>query len=249
MIGIAGGAGPFAGSELFRKIIEETKALSDQEHLPVILWSEPALIPDRTEYLDGNRNENPATGISNVFLALEKAGATVAAIPCNTAHAPAIFDEVKLLLQKADSRLTLVNIVEETLRFLHSRYQKGTSVGVLSTTGTWRCQIYKQALEKGGYHVLEPLTIKEQQDIHLAIYDKSYGVKAHSSPVTDKARTIFLRAIDDLINRGAEVIILGCTEIPVAITAPDIKNIPLVDTTRVLARSLIRYFAPQKLKE
>ncbi|HEY5408393.1 MAG TPA: amino acid racemase [Ginsengibacter sp.] len=249
MIGIVGGAGPFAGAELFRKIIEETDVSSDQEHVPVILWSVPAAIPDRTEYLEGRVKENPAGAISRIFLELQKAGATIAAIPCNTAHAPAIFCEVERLLKQAGSQLKIVNIVSETVRYLKQNFPKGSAVGVLSTTGTWRRRIYRQALEAEGFKVLDSESIAEQEQVHQAIYDKEHGVKAHSSPVTDVARNTLHLAAERLIKRGAEAVILGCTEIPLAITERCLMNVPMVDTLQILARSLIYGLSPEKLKK
>lgn len=249
MIGIAGGTGPLAGLDLFRKIIEETKASTDQEHLPVLLWSSPQEIPDRTEYLEGTVKENPAIPISNILLHLEKAGATVSAISCNTAHAPEIFDEIVKALKLAESKIRLINIVDETIDYLKKNFSKGTTIGVLSTTGTWKYKIYRRPLEKAGFIVLDSKNMAEQQIIHQAIYNKEYGIKSQSSPVSEKARKILLEAIKSYIFCGADVVILGCTEISLAITEKNINNIELIDPTRLLARSLIRHFSPKKSKE
>lgn len=91
MIGIIGGVGPTAGADLLQKITEETIAKSDQDHLPIILFSLPNKILDRTEYLEGKVNENPGKAMGDIALQLERAGATIAAAPCNTAHADEIF--------------------------------------------------------------------------------------------------------------------------------------------------------------
>ena len=95
MIGIVGGMGPLAGLDVFKKITEETPVTSDQEHAPVLLFSVPAQIPDRTEFLLGREKTNPAIAISEIILTLEKAGARVVGIPCNTAHSPRIFDVIR----------------------------------------------------------------------------------------------------------------------------------------------------------
>lgn len=249
MIGIAGGAGPTAGIDLFRKIIEETKASRDQEHLPVVLWSVPELIPDRTEYLEGAVAENPAISISRVFLKLEKTGATVAAIPCNTAHAPAIFDKIRTVLNEKGSKIHLLSIISETISYLNEKYPAGTTVGVLSTTGTWHHEIYRKPLEEAGFRVLDSKNASEQQVIHDAVYNREYGIKAQSSPITQRAKTVLLGAVQELIQRGAQIVILGCTEIPLAITEKFVKEIELIDPTRILARALIRSFSPEKLKD
>ena len=89
-IGIVGGAGPYAGLDLARKILQQTLAKSDQDYLPTLLISTPELIEDRTDFLLGENEKNPAYSIYCNLRDLEKLGATVAGIACNTAHAPKI---------------------------------------------------------------------------------------------------------------------------------------------------------------
>ena len=91
MIGIVGGVGSYAGVDLLRKVYDQTMAAGDQEHLDTILLSMPSSIPDRTEYLVGEVDENPGKPIAEVLVQLDRAGATVAGIPCNTAHVEKIF--------------------------------------------------------------------------------------------------------------------------------------------------------------
>lgn len=247
MIGIVGGAGPLAGNDLFYKIIEETAALSDQEHLPVLLWSDPTKIPDRTEFLAGRVKQNPAVPITEIFLKLERNGAHVGAIPCNTAHAPVIFEAIRAGLQKAGSSLQLISIIEETVRYLQQQYPSGTSVGVLSTTGTWKRRIYAEPLEAAGFKVLTP-TQEKQPLVHQAIYHKDFGVKASGTQITEKAKEILYGQADALIDQGAAVVVLGCTEIPLVIREEFYRTKRMVDTVRILARALIKACAPDKLK-
>lgn len=235
-----------AGVDIVRKIIEETAAGADQEHVPVILLSVPADIPDRTRYLLGEEPLNPGYPISRIFRQLEAAGATVAAIPCNTAHSPPIFGLVQQQLQEAGSKLKLIHLIDETVAYI-ARYYPGRAAGVLSTLGTARTGIYHKALEEAG---IEPVLPGEdwQHRIHAAIYDPVYGIKAQSSPVTAEAKGELMAAIALLKEKGAGVIILGCTEIPLALPEAEIAGLPLIDPNRVLARALIRFIAPEKLR-
>ena len=89
-IGIVGGAGPYAGLDLSQKLLQQTKATSDQDYLPTLLISTPELIEDRTDFLLGKTANNPAHAIYSNLRDLEALGATVAGIACNTAHAPKI---------------------------------------------------------------------------------------------------------------------------------------------------------------
>ena len=240
MIGIVGGVGPLAGVDLFRKIIEATEAFSDQEHLPVLLHSIPSQIPDRTAYLLGQVAENPGYPISCIILQLEAAGATVCAIPCNTAHAPAILDIVKKELSARQSRMILVSLIEATVGFVKA-ICKDQPVGVLSTTGTRKEGIYRKPLQDAGFTVLEPGD-EEQEIVHEAIYHPEWGIKAQSSPVAPRARQLLEQAANQLIHRGAGCVIMGCTEIPLALTASHIREIPLIDPNKVLARTLIETY-------
>ena len=79
IIGILGGVGPYAGLDLVRKIFDNTIAESDHEHLPVILYSVPQLVPDRTDFITGKSPVNPSEGLIQGLQSLIKAGAGIAA--------------------------------------------------------------------------------------------------------------------------------------------------------------------------
>lgn len=239
IIGIVGGVGPFAGLDLQRKILEETAASTDQDHLPVISVSQPGPIPDRTEYLEGRAATNPAFPIAEQLLTLEKAGATIAAIPCNTAHAPPIWNVIRQQLAAAGSDLHLLHMMEEVVRFLREVHPSLRRIGVLSTSGTYRAAIYPTALEPAGFTPLTPEEKMQAELIHPAIYDPAYGIKARGA-ATSRSRSDLLAGAAALREAGAEAIILGCTEIPLALSEPTAADLPLIDATRVLARALVR---------
>lgn len=236
-----------AGVDLLKKIIEETNARTDQDHLPVTLLSVPEDTPDRTAYLLGREKNNPAYPISQLFLRLEAMGAVVAAIPCNTAHAAPIFGTIKQELGKANSKLRLLSLIEETVTAIKNGIAAGGKVGVLSTTGTYKAGVYREALQDKQLEVIE-LNEVWRERVHNAIYNTAYGIKAFSSPVNKLAVNELTKAMNELIRKGADAVILGCTEIPLAITNPYYKGIPLIDPSRILARSLIRALDPSKLK-
>ena len=247
MIGIVGGAGPLAGVDIVKKIIEETQARKDQDHVPVLLLSIPESTPDRTQFLIGASKENPAFAISSLFQRLEKSGAEVAAIPCNTAHAEAIYGQVQETLKQAGSRLKLIHMIQENTAFI-KEYYPGKRIGVLSTKGTRIVGIYRHAFQENAIPLAEP-NDTWQERIHQAIYDTDYGIKAFSSPVTNQAVEEIQGAMQHLIeDQGAEVIVLGCTELPLAIHGSSYAGVPLIDPNRILARALIRAIAPEKLK-
>ena len=107
IIGIVGGVGPYAGLDLMKKILGQTAVtpgiLVDQEHLTVINYSGPAQVTDRTKFLTGKTAVNPAVALFEQLMKLESAGATVAAVPCNTAHARPIFEPLEMMMESSGS--------------------------------------------------------------------------------------------------------------------------------------------------
>ena len=248
MIGIVGGVGPYSGTDLLNKVFNNTLANNDQEHLDAVLLSMPSKIEDRTEYLIGNVKVNPAFAIVEVLLKLEKTGATVAGIPCNTAHSERIFKLIQSELEKAKSTIEVLNMIDETITFISSNYPNVTKIGVLSTTGTYKSKLYSSALKSKGYIAIIPSLEMQEDIIHPAIYHKTYGIKTSSNPIHSQARENLLKGISFLKEQGAELVILGCTEIPLAITESKINDVNTVDPTNILARALIHRSNPHKLK-
>ena len=243
-----GGVGPYAGLDLMKKVFDNTRAGGDQEHLDTLLFSLPSGIVDRTEYLEGRVKDNPAYAIIQVLDSLEKAGATVAGIPCNTAHASSIFDVIQEGLQAGEKQIMLLNMIQETVDFIQTALPDLRKIGVLSTTGTYRSKVYQDALELAGYEVIVPSEEMQEELIHPAIYDKEYGIKSVSNPVHPKALHNLETGWNYLEALGARAVILGCTEIPMALQVPAKRAIIGIDPTRILARALIQNAFPDKLK-
>lgn len=237
MIGIVGGMGPLAGLDVFKKIIEQTPGATDQDHASVLLFSQPSEVPDRTRFLLGEEKTNPAHAISEILRKLEIAGATVVGIPCNTAHTPEILEVISKDLSARSSKMELVHLIDATVAHIRENFP-GVKVGILSTTGTRKTGLYRNACEQAGLEVLEP-DDAWQERIHAAVYDRSYGIKARSFPISQQAVSDLEAAIAYLKEKGAEAILLGCTEIPLVFTETEINNLPLIDPNRILANKLL----------
>jgi aspartate racemase len=248
VIGVLGGCGPYAGLQLVKNIFDQTIAGTDQEHLPVYLSSVPGDIADRTAYLLNPATENPAFSIAGLLSKLEEAGAEVAGIACNTSHAPAIYEVICGELQRTGSRIKLLHIVDETIRFLRETSPHITKVGILCSDGTYRTKLYENRLLCAGYDVIRPSEAFQHMYIHQCIYDEQFGIKAHSSPVTNWAKECIAKAAAYFEEMGAEALILGCTEFSLAIGSQTVKGMQVVDSVKVLARALIRDTAPAKLR-
>jgi len=247
-IGIAGGAGPYAGIDLAQMLLEETLAEQDQDHLPTVLLSTPEQIEDRTRFLLGQATVNPAHALFRNIRDLEMLGATVVGLPCNTAHAPRIWSVLNRRLEQAGSRVRLLDMIAETAEFLREECPEVETVGVLSTMGTWRAGFYPDLLEPKGYCVVL-LEEAQQRELHeQALYHPKHGIKVKAHPVTTQARTVLIDGVRALATQGAEAVILGCTEIPLGLPEKRFGDTYLINPGRILARALIREFQPEKLR-
>jgi aspartate racemase len=180
-IGVIGGVGPYAGLDLVKKVFDNTMARSDQEHVDLYMTSCPSLIGDRTRYLlEGG--DNPAERNLVSFEKLALIGATVIVNPCNTAHAPAIFDVVHTRAESSHPGVRLVNMIRETCATLDRMFPHGAPIGLLATKGTHAVGVYRQYI--GRYpklQLIEPDT-EARERVHQAIYDPMYGIKAGFPP-------------------------------------------------------------------
>ncbi len=244
-IGIIGGVGPYAGIDLVRKVFDNTIAVRDQEHIDLYMSSVPSIIGDRTNFLL-NGGDNPAIGLYACFDKLATIGADVIAIPCNTAHAPPIYDEVAALARTHWPDVLLLNMIEETVKVIKAHFAGGATIGLMATLGTHGQRIYQNHFtDEPSFSLIEP-DQEGKEAVHRAIYDQGYGIKATPSP-SERARRVVKEQANLLIERGADAIILGCTELPLALKAGEVSA-HLFDPTEILARAAIAHVAQGKLR-
>jgi aspartate racemase len=237
MIGIVGGIGSYAGIDLIRKIYDFSEVSCDQDHLPVSMLSAPHKVVDRTQFLLGNISVNPGRAIGKIIQTLSSNGASIIGIPCNTAHAELIFNLIK---QNTPQGCKIIHLVEEVARYIQFHYPKLTKIGILGTTGTLISKIYPDIFQRYNLEVIEPSNEIQTMFVSPSIYDKEYGIKSVANPVDVKAKQNLITAATYLSRKGAEAIVLGCTEIPLAITESVIENSIVIDATSILAQALIR---------
>jgi len=226
VIGILGGMGPEATLRCFAHILAQTPAQSDQEHLRVIIDDNPK-IPDRTRAILG-QGPSPLPALLESCRALERAGADFIIIPCVTAH---------FFLQElmAQSPLPVVSLLEVVGRAVAQARPPIRKVGLLGTNGTVQSGIFQKELEARGIETLvcEP---QRQEQVMEAIY----LVKSSQQP-GDRRRAagLLAGAADHLLERGAQGVVAGCTEIPLALEPGQVAA-PYFDSLRLLAREAIR---------
>jgi len=228
-LGVIGGLGPIATAYFYELIIKMTNAKFDQEHLEMLIYSQPS-IPDRTEYILGRSKENPMLPMLLVGNSLVAQGVDYIAIPCITAH----YFHNKL---SEGINVPIIHIIKETA--LHLKEHGIRSVGIMATDGTIYSKLFQEELQLYGIKALTPS--REGQDyVTDLIY---HNVKANLPVEMNK----FQAVSKELRDLGAEIIILGCTELSLIKRDFDI-GAGYIDAMEVLAmRSIV--LCEAKLKE
>jgi aspartate racemase len=219
-LGIIGGMGPLATADLFYKIIAHTDASCDSGHIHIVIDNNPK-IPDRTKaVLEGS--DAPFAYILEAAERLERMGADILLLPCNTSH---------VFYQKLCGAINVpvLNMIEETAREVNALGLK--SVGVLATTGALRARLYENALNEFGIKAVLP-SEGGQAEVMSVIYN---GVKAGAENYDTAALTGELK---QMALKGAGCFILGCTELPIAFEKYGI-NFPYIDPALILAKAAI----------
>ena len=230
-IGVVGGVGPAATVDFYSKIVRNTPARRDQEHIKVVVEQNPQ-IPDRTENLIGT-GVDPTLALYATCKRLEADEASVIAIPCNTAHA---------FVRRLQPHLSIpiVNMLSETVAYIRRHYAGSRKVGLLATTGTVRSRVYHEAAEGSGLEILVPDAVHQAK-----VMNAIYGEKGVKAGFTDgECKVDLLAALAHLVERGAEVAILGCTELPLGLAQDEAfeiagRRVVLLDPTEILARKCV----------
>ncbi|WP_277188716.1 aspartate/glutamate racemase family protein [Caballeronia sp. BR00000012568055] len=232
-LGVVGGVGPAATVDFLNKIVRNTPASRDQEHIKILVEQNPQ-IPDRTENLLGE-GADPTVSLYATCKKLEDGDADIIAIPCNTAHA--FVERIQPYLG-----IPIVNMLTETARFIRDAFPDLRNIGVLATSGTIESGVYQKALELQGLRQIAP-EAAIQARVMRAIYG-THGVKAGYT--SGQCQEDITAAIDALVLQGVKVIVLGCTELPILLpsgeyTSENGQRAYLVDPTEVLAKRCIEW--------
>ena len=222
LLGIIGGLGPMATAYFLELTVKMTAAERDQDHLRAVLMEAPE-IPDRTAHILDRTQPSPLPALAAYAKKLEALGCACIAIPCITSHY--FFPELAETIS-----IPLLNIVEETARHLKENGVK--TAGILATSGTVSTRLFQQALEAEGIGWAVPDEEGQQKVMHL-IYE---NVKAGLPPELP----LFQEVCAGLRQKGAECMILGCTEL--SLIKRDFPVGPgCLDALEVLAKRSIEY--------
>jgi len=223
-IGILGGMGPAAAIDLQAKILAATPAGADPDHLPVVVWNVPQ-VPDRVAAVLG-AGPSPLPAMVEGARALEAAGCEAFAVACNTAH----FWAAELA---ASVRIPLVHIADAAVEALASLPVPPLRVGLLATRGTLAAAFYGDRLARRGFDWLAPTEAEQRDLVDAAIARVKAGDAAG-------ARAPLEAAVRALASRGADAVLLACTELPLAAEGAA-TAIPVLDASRALAEALVDF--------
>jgi aspartate racemase len=222
-IGILGGLGPIASAQLYLEILKlcqkEHQAVQDCDYPKIIIVSLP--LPDFDEHGSTDSPQTQAL-VEAALKTLEAAGADFIAMACNTIHLlyPQLVKAVKI---------PIINLIEETVNYFQNfAYQK---IGIICSAETSKSGLYAQA-----FHKRQQKLITTNQEDQKAVTKAIAAVMGGT--INDVTRHELTKVVHSLENAGAEVLLVGCTELPLALNHQDIR-IPVIDATRILAMAAV----------
>jgi aspartate racemase len=227
-LGILGGMGPMAGAAFALRLSALTPAERDQDHIPAVLLNDPR-VPDRTAATRGGEDPLPYLERGIRFLA-QQAGAQLIAVPCNTAHL--WYDGMT-----AAAPVPVLHIVESVIEDLRRRGIHSGKIGLMGTEATLRMGLYQQFLTRHGYECVVPTDAEIPEYCTKPIV----AVKANRMAEAYEPAAAGVRL---LASRGAVAVVLGCTELPLAIPHERRAefDVPMTDSIDALALAVIQRY-------
>ena len=217
VLGVLGGMGPAATLDFLAKLQAATPVSREQDHLRVLVDINPK-VPDRN-----NSYDEAGPVLAEMAVGLRDAGAQVLAIACNTAHA--FVDQVKA------SGLPLVDLIETAgLAAKAAKADGGAErVGVLGTNGA--LALYRRTFS---HQAIEAVTLDDHEQVEFMalLYRIKHG------DLGPESRDTMAALAHRLVGKGAQVVVAGCTEVPLVMSAADL-TVPFIDATEALARRCV----------
>jgi aspartate racemase len=223
-LGILGGMGPAASAEFVSRLIKQTPATCDQEHVPFVLWNEPR-IPDRSTAMQAGDNA-PLLWLLQGIQALKTVGCDRIVIPCNSAHF--WYNDMTKM------GVPITHIVDSIADQLRALNLENTTIGIMGTQGTIEHGLYQNRLTQQGWCCIVPDRAEMDFFVQPAIDLIKAGKIAES-------QLLLMKTIHSLIDRGAKAIVLGCTELPLSINIDREQGVPVVNSIDSLVQAVIKH--------
>ena len=217
-LGVIGGMGPLATVKFYDKIVLNTEAHNDNEHIDLIVLNHSTM-PDRTKCIIENKDTEFLNEIKKDLEILERIGIDVVAISCNTSHY--FYDEFKNF-----TNLKIINMIEETILEIKRRGIK--KVAVFGTLGTLNSKVYNKYAKENGIEVKE-LSLEDKK----TVMDIIYKIKETNNLESKDFVEILNRYCND-----KTIGIIACTELSL-LDIPE--NLNTIDALDVLVNKSIEY--------
>lgn len=217
-LGVIGGMGPLATVKFYDKIVLNTEAYNDNEHIDLIVLNHSTM-PDRTKCIIENKDTEFLNEIKKDLEILERIGIDVVAIPCNTSHY--FYDEFKNF-----TNLKIINMIEETILEIKRRGIK--KVAVFGTLGTLNSKVYNKYAKENGIEVKE-LSREDKK----TVMDIIYKIKETNNLESKDFVEILNKYCND-----KTIGIIACTELSL-LDIPE--NLNTIDALDVLVNKSIEY--------
>ncbi|MEH7123844.1 amino acid racemase [Bacillus sp. JJ1532] len=223
-LGVIGGMGPMATSVFFEKVIENTVANSDQEHINMVILNH-ATLPDRTSVIINKKEELFLNAVAKDMKLLEAACVEHIAIPCNTSHF--FYNQMQEM-----TSIKIINMVDETCKEIHRKHGDHSKVAILATNGTVSSGIYRQGCQNYKMELHIPDEVSQEQ-----VMNTIYNIKSDLKVDTAAIEQIIM----DLIYReNCCCVILACTELSCMDLSDDVMKY-CIDAMDVLVEKSIEY--------
>jgi len=220
-LGVIGGLGPKATAYFYNLIVDNTKADVDQDHIDAIYLNH-ASMPDRTRAILFKKTDELKGLLIEDAKLLESLKVSHIAIPCNTSHS--FYEDIQNSVN-----IPVINMIDETIKYIISKFPEIEKIGILATNGTREMRIYDKYANSNSVEIIYPST--EGQDcVMRAIYD---GVKAGKQVNPSELDSV----INELKCNGCGAVILACTELSVIFK--DNINPSIIDALKILATKSI----------
>src|SRR3989344_1496611 len=223
-LGILGGVGPQTSSKVYLSIIKLIKKNGEKKSPPIVIYNLPfPFVIEHEAIVQGINSEKMIPYLIDGAKILEKSGVDFGILPCNTLHK--FIGEIRKAV-----KFPLLSILEETALVLKDRKVK--QVGILATETTIKSKIYEDVLKNNGIKILYPL--KNEQNIVSNII-----VELLNDTDNNLQRGKLENICNALYERGAEIILLACTDLQLIMSNMQ-TSVPVVDTTEILINASVR---------
>jgi len=215
-LGIIGGMGSIATAYFFDRLVALTPAIIDQEYIETVVHNNTA-IPDRTAGILMGKT-SPIDELNRSVALLNDFGADYILMACITSHY--FVEELQM-----NSKAAIINIIKETVTMVSKAYPDIGKIGVIASTGAVKLELFQKALAA---HDLESVILSDNEQrtyFTEPIYDP-WGIKAGF--ITGKPKERLCRAVNILREKGAELVIAGCSELPLVLKDTT-TEIPVID--------------------